>query len=136
MEGSVDSRVFALLGSVIKTQHLSDKVISGGFVDVNKNFIPVVETPVTPPAPVFNASITRAGLYYVGGVANMRHPVKAYVNNRFIGWVKYSYNETTNNYSFGLVLGRRYFVRGWNVVSIRDGITGQRLDARFVRRIL
>jgi hypothetical protein len=36
----------------------------------------------------------------------------------------------------GGILGRRFFVREWNVVAIRDPVTGLRLDYKFVKRII
>lgn len=137
MSGSVNDRVFQLMGGVVKTQSLAGKVVSGGFVDVNVNFISD-QNPVPAPVPVepLRASIVRAGLYSVSGVVNKNQPLSIYVNKKFIGYAKIVYDDTIKTYRFNMVLGRRHFVIGWNVVSIRNPVSGSRLDYRLIRRIV
>jgi len=136
-EGSVDTKVFQLLGSVIKTSSLADKVVSGGYVEVNSNFLNHTITPPSyVPVEATKAAIVRAGLYSISGTVNKNASLKIYVNNRFVGYSKTSYNTVTNSYSFSGILGRRFFVRGWNVVAVRDPVTGLRLDYKFVKRII
>ena len=137
MSGSINERVFQLMGSVVKTQSLAGKVVSGGFVDVNVNFISG-QNPVPAPVPVepLRASIVRAGLYSVSGIVNKAEPLKIYVNKRFIGYAKIVYDDSLQTYRFNLTLGRRFFVRGWNVVSVRDSVSGVRLDYKMVRRFV
>lgn len=135
MSGSINERVFQLMGSVVKTQSLAGKVVSGGFVDVNVNFISG-QNPVPTPVPVepLRASIVRAGLYSVGGIVNKDQALSVYVNKRFVGYAKIVRDEANQTYRFDMVLGRRYFVRGWNVVTIRDAASGLRLDYKMIRR--
>jgi hypothetical protein len=136
-EDSVDTKVFQLLGSVIKTSSLADRVVSGGYIEVNSNFLNYTTTPPSyVPVEATKATIVKAGLYSVSGTVNKNASLKIYINNRFVGYSKTSYNSATNSYSFSGILGRRFFVRGWNVVAIRDPVTGLRLDYKFVRRII
>lgn len=133
MSGSINERVFQLMGSVVKTQSLAGKVVSGGFVDVDVNFASGQSSKPAPVEPL-RASIVRAGLYSVSGVVNKDQLLSIYVNKRFIGYAKIVHDEANQTYRFNLVLGRKYFVKGWNVVSVRDAVSGLRLDYKMIRR--
>lgn len=134
MGGSVDERVFQLISSTIKTDSLAGRVGSGGFVPVNVNFVPV-QTPIASIEPL-RAYISGVGLYGIRGFVNKNEALSIYVNKRFIGYANIAYNDTAKTYRFNLNLGRRYFVRGWNTVSVRNAATGIRLDYRLVRRFV
>ena len=134
-EGSVSDKISLLINSVTKTTSLEGKVITGGFVNVNTKFIiqsPAIPTPIQT-TPLI-ADIYRAGLYNINGSVNQNSVLKIYINGRFITNAKITQDPVTNKYSFSAALGRRYFVRGWNIVAVRDVITGKRLDYKWVRR--
>lgn len=136
LTGSVNDRVFSLMSSVIKTSTLSNKVMSGGFIDVNTKFL-TVKTPVpiqqTTPLVV---SITKASMYSISGNINQNHAIKIYVNNKFIGLAKIKYNTKSHTYTFSLSLSKKYFHRGYNTISIRDSVSNQQLSSKLIRRII
>lgn len=138
LNGTVSERVFSLYDSVTKTPYLSDKVSSGGFLNVNTKFI---NTPIAPPQTIVpeqptSGIIIRAGLYNVRGYVNKNAVVMVYVNNRFVGRATVVYNVNNDRYEFTKVLGRRYFHRGWNSVSIRDYASKTVLSSKMVRRLV
>jgi len=138
LSGAVSERVFKLLGEVTKTEILSGKVISGGFVNVNSNFLspPVAVTPPAPPVVPVQVTILRVGLYSISGIVNKQTGLSIYVNERFVGRARVVYDTKSESYKFSYALNRRYFNRGWNEVSVRDSVSGIKLSQKMIKRIV
>lgn len=137
LSGSVNEKIFSIYNAVTKTENLSTKVITGGFLNVNVDFIqkkPINMVPINV-IPQVSASIKKVGIYSVSGNITKNQPLKVYINNSFIGFAKISYNKHSKSYVFNMNLNRKHFNRGWNVVYILDPVLNNKLDSKLVKRI-
>jgi hypothetical protein len=127
MNGSVSEKVFALLSEVVKTDSLSTKVVSGGYLKESWSFkidVPVASEVIRGGAGIVSMSRVR-GWSYSSTLDTKPILIKVMVNNRLVAaqWANLYRPDLIGvvgsaNHGFDIRLNRFMFRRGWNSVRI------------------
>jgi len=130
LSGSVTERVFALLSQAIKTDSLSNKVSTGGYLKESWSATPPVVNP-----PVAQEVISgRVGIMNINRVYGWAHSstlmnkpmlMRVVVSNRVVAlkWANLYRQDLvaslgSGNHGFDIKLNRYMFRRGWNTMKI------------------
>lgn len=130
LSGSVVERKFALLSEVIRTESLTNKVSTGGYLKESWSATPpVVNPPVTQEVISGRAGIMNInrvyGWAYSSTLMNKPMLIRVVVNNRVVAlrWANVYRQDLvaslgSGNHGFDIRLNRYMFQRGWNIMRV------------------